>query len=104
MIETLVVLGATGDLTGRYLLPALARLHDAEALNDRITVLGIDRAALDTGGFAAHAEERLARHAGDLESEAVEGLTGQLRYRQADVTDPTALAAALDDTSGPVAI
>ncbi|HEX5575022.1 MAG TPA: hypothetical protein VFX42_04055 [Gemmatimonadales bacterium] len=32
MIETLVLFGATGDLAGRFLLPALAGLRDAGRL------------------------------------------------------------------------
>lgn len=29
MIATLVILGASGDLTSRFLMPALMRLHEA---------------------------------------------------------------------------
>lgn len=34
MIRRLVIFGATGDLTSRYLLPAVARLHEAAKLPD----------------------------------------------------------------------
>ncbi len=32
MIKRLVIFGATGDLTARYLLPGIAALHDAGLL------------------------------------------------------------------------
>ncbi len=41
VICSLIVLGASGDLTGRYLLPALARLQAADRLPNRFTVTGV---------------------------------------------------------------
>ena len=40
MIERLVLFGATGDLAGRYLLPALAALQAAGRLPDGFEVIG----------------------------------------------------------------
>ena len=40
MIERLVLFGATGDLAGRYLLPALAALHAAGRLPERFEIIG----------------------------------------------------------------
>ncbi|HLG66636.1 MAG TPA: glucose-6-phosphate dehydrogenase [Acidimicrobiales bacterium] len=39
----LVIFGASGDLTARKLLPALAGLADAKRLNDSFTVIGVAR-------------------------------------------------------------
>ena len=41
MIERIVIFGATGDLTGRYLIPALAKLYEAGRLPSGIKVTGI---------------------------------------------------------------
>jgi glucose-6-phosphate 1-dehydrogenase len=40
MIDRLVLFGATGDLAGRFLMPALARLRQAAELPDGFRVVG----------------------------------------------------------------
>ena len=47
MIERLVLLGATGDLAGRFLLPALAALHAAGELPDGFRVVGAAAGTLE---------------------------------------------------------
>ena len=39
-VRRLVVFGGTGDLTGRFLLPALAALHAAGHIHDRFGLTG----------------------------------------------------------------
>ncbi len=48
---TVTILGATGDLTQRKLMPALAALASRGALGDRFTVVGFSRRPLDTEGY-----------------------------------------------------
>ncbi len=48
MIERLVIFGAAGDLTSRYLVPALARLHESGMLPEPLSVLGISQENWDT--------------------------------------------------------
>lgn len=60
------MLGASRELTGRYLLPATARLHAVGLLDDEVTILGVDRHDHNDDAFRAFATERLARHAPDL--------------------------------------
>lgn len=56
-----IVLGATGDLTSRKLLPALYHLNLREALYDRWQLLGVARTtSLDNKSFRARAREALA--------------------------------------------
>ena len=43
MIRKLVLFGATGDLAGRYLLPALAGLHATGRLPEGFLVVGASR-------------------------------------------------------------
>ena len=42
---TLVIFGATGDLTKRLLMPALYNLSGAKLLDDDFSILGVDRDA-----------------------------------------------------------
>ncbi len=43
MIRRMLILGATGDLTPRYLLPALARLREARRFPEGFEVFGLAR-------------------------------------------------------------
>ena len=46
----LVIFGASGDLTARKILPALARLADRGVLDDGFTVIGVARTAVGRQG------------------------------------------------------
>ncbi len=96
----LVILGATGDLTGRYLLVAIAELAAAGRLPDDLTIVGVARDPWDTATFRLHAEERLARHAPDLPAAARVGLAARLSYVAGDVGDPAVLSAAFGPDAG----
>lgn len=89
MIRTLLLLGATGDLAGRFLLPALGALDAAGRLPEGFRVVGAARGELAEG---------LRRLAGDSIRPEL------LSYRAVDLGDPATLAAALDGTQGPVAV
>jgi glucose-6-phosphate 1-dehydrogenase len=100
----LVILGATGDLAGRYLLAALAELADAGHLPADLDVIGVAREPWDGPRFREHAAERLECHAPGLPASARDQLTRRLSYVGGDVTDPATLEAAFGpDTGGSVA-
>ena len=63
MIASLVLFGASGDLAGRYLLPALAALRAAGPAAGASSVVGAARERWDDEAFRRHAAERLAEHA-----------------------------------------
>jgi glucose-6-phosphate 1-dehydrogenase len=90
----LVVLGATGDLTGRYLLTALAELVASGSLPTGLVVVGVDRREWDTARFREHAAARLRRHATHLDAHARRALVQRLSYVVGDVTDRFTLAEA----------
>ncbi|MGL4551770.1 MAG: glucose-6-phosphate dehydrogenase, partial [Gemmataceae bacterium] len=48
---TLVIFGATGDLTSRKLVPSLYNLHRKKRLPDELKVLGVARTALTDDAF-----------------------------------------------------
>jgi glucose-6-phosphate 1-dehydrogenase len=89
LIDRLVVLGASGDLTPRYLVPALVSLHDAEALPSGFRVTGVGRNSWDDDDLRAHAARHLEGPHPILES---------LRYHRANVTDAEQLSGAFDDS------
>ncbi|HZY66429.1 MAG TPA: glucose-6-phosphate dehydrogenase [Rubrobacteraceae bacterium] len=102
MIRRMIILGATGDLTFRYLLPALARLLEAGSLPDGFEVHGLGRNDQDTEAFRYSAEERLAEDAPGVPRLAHEKFIKTLHYHRADVTDPGQVKAALRGSGEPV--
>jgi len=103
MIERLVMFGATGDLAGRYLLPALAALHAAGQLPEGFEVLGGSSEGLDEDAFRRMAGDRLKEHASDVPAAARETVVRSLRYRRVDVTDAASVASLVEASRGPVA-
>ena len=100
MRRTLVILGGTGDLTGRLLLPALAQLERTSALDD-VGFLAVSQPAWDDDAYRSWARDRLAEHAGDQPDGVRESLAGRLRYRPGDVTSADDLRTALAAVEGP---
>jgi glucose-6-phosphate 1-dehydrogenase len=101
MIDRLVILGATGDLSARYLLPALACLRAAGALGDRFELTAVGRDDWSDDAFRSWATERLDRHAAAVPARARAEVAAAARYRRADVTDPASMAGVV--SGGPVA-
>ena len=95
MIGRLLLLGATGDLAGRFLLPALAGLHAAGQLPDGFRVVGAAQQDGDDAGFARHVDARLQAHAADVPAEARRRLLDGLGYCTVDLEDPATVAEAL---------
>lgn len=93
MTATLAILGATGDLTARYLLPGLARLAAAGLLPVQLRIVGVGREDMTDEQFrerAADAIRRAGEDAGD-----VRAFCAELHYARADVTDASSLGSAL---------
>ena len=61
MIERLTIFGATGDLTGRYLLPGLAALDAGGLLPDRFELTCASREDWTTDQFQGWAANQLCR-------------------------------------------
>ena len=104
VLKTLVVLGARGDMTGRLLLPALVRLAGAGRLPSTTAILAVDRDPGDDEAYRAHARQKLDAHLPDRDEKAADTLLEHVSYRQADVTSPDALRAALEGAATPMAI
>jgi glucose-6-phosphate 1-dehydrogenase len=92
VITRMLLLGATGDLAGRFLLPALARLRASGHLPAGFVVVGAARENWDDATFRAHAARRLAEHAPELRDELRCDVAGSLHYRPVDFADPGSVA------------
>jgi glucose-6-phosphate 1-dehydrogenase len=102
MIERLVVLGATGDLTARYLLPGLAALRCGGHIGEGFRLIGVARHEWSDNEFRSWAGAQLDRHARQLPATARHAVVSASAYHRADVTDPAALSAVVSG-AGPVA-
>jgi glucose-6-phosphate 1-dehydrogenase len=103
MIERLALFGASGDLAGRYLLPALASLEAQDELPDGFQVIGAATQNWDQSDFRGFAAEPLAEHARDVPAQAREQLLGSLDYRRVDFDEPSTVAAIVGESADPVA-
>ena len=98
MSYRLVIFGASGDLTSRKLMPALAQLHEVGQLPPGFSVLGIAR-----DDWGTHClREALERYAGDISLQSRNALVSSVEYRRAEVTDPGQVIAALQPLREPI--
>jgi glucose-6-phosphate 1-dehydrogenase len=100
VIDRLLLLGATGDLAGRFLLPALAWLSATDELPDDLQVVGGGAEEWDDATFRRHVADRWDAHAGDLPPEVRPALLDRLHYRRFDAADPATVAAAVRAVAG----
>lgn len=82
-----MILGGSGDLAGRYLLPALAELHRAGTLPAGLTIVGAGRHDWSDQQFRHHGGRQLNQHG----SGAPAGFLDRLRWRTADASTPADL-------------
>ncbi len=98
-IETLVILGAGGDLTSRLLLPGLASLLGSTRGSD-IRLIGVDRDPMTDAAWSRRVAKAFGKAGGDRGA----AMIASTRYLQADVTDVEALRRVFDAATGRVAL
>jgi len=100
---TIVIFGASGDLTRRMLVPALFNLARAGLLPERFAVVGFSGSAFRDEAFRARLSGDLQEHVGPSFDAAIwQRLSERISYTQGDARDPDAyrrLAEVLDRTS-----
>ena len=101
-IGSFIILGAAGDLPSRYLLPALAELHEAKKLPDRLAIVGVGRDNWDNEAFRRHVMERFESNAVESASRSHAAFISRLEYRRADVAKSGQVASALEPVLSPV--
>jgi len=92
----LVIFGITGDLSQRYLLPALYRLIKSGQLPKQTVILGISRRQVEIAGVIN--EDRLCANEADTECdpEILKDLRDRTTMFQMDLDDPAAYDALLE--------
>ena len=85
---TVVIFGASGDLTARKLVPALASLHRKGRLPDGAKVLGVARTPYTDQQFRDQLAEFQAKNSKTFDRAAWQGFAENLHYVSADVTKP----------------
>ncbi len=96
---TLVILGATGDLTSRLLLPALAQLLERQP-DLRVRLVGVGQEDWDDERWKTLVQRTFTENAG---AACLDSLTG-IEYRRADITDSAQLGELLGSLSGKIAL
>jgi len=102
---TLVIFGASGDLTRRKLLPAVYNLSRGQRLPAQFRVVGVARTAMSDDGFRQQFHESLKEFAGvKTPDEVSTALARALSYVHGEMDDPALyerLAAKLKETGSP---
>ena len=105
-VKTLLILGATGDLTGRLLLPGLATLV-ATGRAGGLTLVGAGSDPWSPEQWRERVHDAFAAVAGPADSAgkaALKSLEESTDYHQLDVTADGPLASLLSKLEGPVAV
>jgi glucose-6-phosphate 1-dehydrogenase len=96
MIERMVIVGASGDLTGRLLMPAVAQLAEADLLPPGFTILGSANTEWSTDDFRQHIAEELKKHA-PVTAATRDAVVRMLGFQPCDVTRPEQLSALIGE-------
>ncbi|GAA1641703.1 glucose-6-phosphate dehydrogenase [Georgenia ruanii] len=75
----IVLFGATGDLAGRMVLPAIVEVHERGLMPRAWRIIGCAADELDDEGFRRHVDEAVARRGGGLPDDWAH-IRGNVRY------------------------
>ena len=87
MIERMVLFGASGDLTSRLLMPAVAQLAEAELLPRPFTIVGSATRDWSSEEFRQHIAGALKEHS-TVKPATRDAVVRMLSFQPADVTQP----------------
>jgi glucose-6-phosphate 1-dehydrogenase len=96
MIERMVILGASGDLTSRLLMPALAQLAEADLLPSGFTIVGSANTEWSTDDFRQHIAAALKKHS-PVAAATRDAVVRMLGFQPSDVTRPEELSALIGE-------
>ncbi|MET0975288.1 MAG: glucose-6-phosphate dehydrogenase [Leifsonia sp.] len=97
--ETLIILGAQGDLTSRLLLPGLSSLLGSSR-GSEIALIGVDRGPMTDAAWRKRVSTAFSGAPGALSGT----VAARSRYLQADATDAADLQRVIDAASGRVVL
>ena len=106
---TLLLFGATGDLSKRMLLPSLYALHEDELIGTDVKIVGTARSELDDQEFRDMAESALEQYLPDdrKSTDMISSFLDRLSYQQLDASSTEGfkiLASKIGDISGGLSI
>ncbi|MGD9730495.1 MAG: glucose-6-phosphate dehydrogenase, partial [Nitrospiraceae bacterium] len=104
MIRRFIIFGASGDLAARFLMPALASLHEMGRLPDGFRLLGVGRDQWDQAGFRRRLADKMAETAPNVPASSRDAVVSVMDYAAVDVTDPEQIAKSLEGITEPVVI
>src|SRR6478752_4496567 len=91
--DSLLLFGATGDLSQRMLLPSLCALHADGLLDPALQITGTARSKLDDHGFRNFAREAVEKYLPTGRRGSMDDFLNRLHYQPLDVTDPDSFSA-----------
>lgn len=100
-IGTLVIFGASGDLTKRLLLPGLGQLIESGRATD-LMVIGVGQESMSTASWRARVQKSFI--AGGADGHASRAVAERSEYRKADVTNVDDLTEIVASCTGTPAI
>lgn len=100
-IGTLIIFGASGDLTKRLLLPGLGQLIQSGRA-ENLTVVGVGRDAMSASSWRARIRTAFAES--DAKGSAAKAVIERSTYRKADVTKADDLAGIFEGCEGTPAV
>jgi glucose-6-phosphate 1-dehydrogenase len=97
-MHTIVIFGASGDLTGRKLIPALYNLFLKKRLPLPLNIVGFSRTAMESGAWRDKLRESTSKFAsGVFTEESWKAFAPMIHYHSGDIND-TASFKALDQS------
>src|SRR6478609_7670158 len=96
MIERMVLFGASGDLTSRLLMPAVAQLAEAELLPRPFTIVGSATREWSSEEFRQHIAGALKKHS-TVAPATRDAVVRMLSFQPADVTEPKDVSRLIGD-------
>jgi glucose-6-phosphate 1-dehydrogenase len=96
MIERMVLFGATGDLTSRLLIPAVAQLAEAELLPQPFTIVGSATRDWSSDEFRQHIAAALKEHS-TVAPATRDAVVRMFSFQSADVTQPKDVSRLIGD-------
>jgi glucose-6-phosphate 1-dehydrogenase len=96
MIERMVLFGASGDLTSRLLMPAVAQLGEAELLPPAFTIVGSATSDWSSEDFRQHIAGALEEHS-TVAPTTRDAVVRMLSFQPADVTQPEEVSRLISD-------
>lgn len=87
MVHTVVIFGASGDLTSRKLIPALYRLHQKGRLPNGTSIVGVSRTSYSHDEYRANLRRTTQQFAGDdFELSSWFEFAGRITYQPGDIS------------------